>query len=651
MTKQTIIEVKNLNHYYGRRTLRQQVLYNINLSIESGEIVILTGPSGSGKTTLLTLIAGLRSVQEGCLMVLNRDISKASDRKRLELRHQLGYIFQHHNLVPFFTARQNVEMALKLNPGLSRKRSQNRAEAMLESVGLKPQITSYPHQMSGGQKQRVAIARALVNQPKILLADEPTASLDKSSGRDVVELMQQLTKQQGCTIVLVTHDNRILDIADRIISLEDGRLSQAKGELLLNINNLMSEIFQMETSQIRTLIDPLSIEQFSIFLKQLNKEFEQILSTMNLLKNRSVNQKLNLIIQAVSIKISQLIAAQQVTFFVVDRDRYKLWSQSARSASGEPINIEIPLNAGIAGHVATTGESLNIPNPYNDSRFNPQVDRDTGFRTRSILCMPIFNSSREVCAVIQALNKIGDAAFDQADETRFYELTQFLGNVLETSILYARETNVSRHQSLIQNAHELRRRVDSLSTDKFIAFLDQLNQELQSFLDSAVSPDKSVLKQKLQVLLQVIFLKIGQTLRVERVAVFLVDLSNQVLRTNTAIDEDNNLFAIEMPLDTGIAGYVAITGEVLNIPSPYDDHRFNPQIDKDAGFITRNILALPVFGFQTGEVIAVIEIINKIGDMPFDSEDEARLLEFIRELGNVFQMSIQCMRHAYQYLS
>ncbi|WP_407658805.1 GAF domain-containing protein [Leptothoe spongobia] len=413
----------------------------------------------------------------------------------------------------------------------------------------------------------------------------------------------------------------------------------------------MSEIFQMETSQIRTLIDPLSIEQFSTFLKQLNKEFEQILSTMNLLKNRSVNQKLNLIIQTVSIKISQLLAAEQVTFFVVDRDRYKLWSQSARSTSGEPINIEISLNSGIAGHVATTGESLNIPNPYNDSRFNPQVDKDTGFRTRSILCMPIFNSSNEVCAVIQALNKIGDAAFGQADEARFYELTQFLGNVLETSILYARETNVSRHQSLIQNARELRRRVESLSTDKFIAFLDQLNQELQSFLDSGTSPDKSVLKQKLQVLLQVIFLKIGQTLQVERVAVFLVDLTNQVLRTNTAIDDNNNLFAIEMPLDTGIAGYVAVTGKTLNIPSPYDDHRFNPQIDKDAGFITRNILALPILDPQNSEVIAVIEIINKMGDMSFDSEDETRLLEFVRELGSVFQTSIHCMRRAYQYLS
>ena len=651
MTKRTIIEVENLNHYYGRRTLRQQVLYDINLSIESGEIVILTGPSGSGKTTLLTLIAGLRSVQEGHLRVLNRDVSSASDRERLELRHQLGYIFQHHNLVPFFTARQNVEMALKLNAALPGKRVQKRAEAMLESVGLKPQIKNYPHQLSGGQKQRVAIARALVNQPKILLADEPTASLDKSSGRDVVELMQQLTKQQGCTIVLVTHDNRILDIADRIISLEDGRLSQAKGELLLNINNLMSAIFQMETSQIKMLIDPLSIEQFSTFLKQLNQEFEQMLNTMNLLKDRSVNRKLNFIMQAVSIKISQLLTAEKITFFVVDRERYKLWAQNARGIYGEPINIEIPLNAGIAGHVATTGKSLNIPDPYSDSRFNPQVDKDTGFKTRNILCMPIFNSSREVCAVIQALNKVGDGAFDQADEARFYELTQFLGNVLETSILYAQETDVSLHQSLVKNVRELRRRVESLEIDKFIVFLDQLNQDFNSLLDSSISPEISVLKQKLQVLLQVIFLKIGQNLRVERVAVFVVDSTNQVLRTNTAIDDNNNLFAIEMPLNAGIAGDVATTGEILNIASPYDDHRFNPQIDKDAGFITRNLLALPILDPQTSEVIAVVEIINKIGDRSFDSGDETELLDFIYELGSVFQTSIQCMRRAYAYLN
>ncbi|MEM9219561.1 MAG: GAF domain-containing protein [Cyanobacteria bacterium P01_F01_bin.150] len=247
--------------------------------------------------------------------------------------------------------------------------------------------------------------------------------------------MQRLTKQQGCTIVLVTHDNRILDIADRIISLEDGRLSQTEGEFLLNINNLMSAILQMETSQIRILIDPFSTDPFSTFLKQLNQEFDQMLNTVNLLKDDSVNRKLNLIMKAVSIKISQLLAAERVTLFVVDRERYKLWSQNACGTYGEPINIEIPLDSGIAGYVATTGKSLNISDPYSDSRFNVQVDKNTGFVTRNILALPILDSqASEVVAVVELINKMGEMAFDSDDEARLLDFIYELGSVFQTNI-------------------------------------------------------------------------------------------------------------------------------------------------------------------------------------------------------------------------
>lgn len=224
MIQNEVITIQNLNHYFGKRSLRKRVLTDINLSIRAGEIVILTGPSGSGKTTLLTLIGGLRSVQEGSLKVLSRELYRATDRQMLHLRRQLGYIFQNHNLVPFLTANQNVQISLELKPSVSKQEVCKMAEAMLEAVGLKRQIDNYPAQLSGGQKQRVAIARALVTKPKIVLADEPTASLDKNSGRAVVEILQQLTKHQGCAILLVTHDNRILDIADRLIHMEDGHL-------------------------------------------------------------------------------------------------------------------------------------------------------------------------------------------------------------------------------------------------------------------------------------------------------------------------------------------------------------------------------------------------------------------------------------------
>lgn len=222
LATEPIISAQNLNHYFGAGNLRKQVLFKINLDIHAGEIVIMTGPSGSGKTTLLTLMGGLRSAQEGSLKILGQEICGASQQQLTQLRRQIGYIFQAHNLLTFLTAKQNVRMSLELHDEILQLDA--KVIAMLEAVGLGDRADYYPENLSGGQKQRVAIARALVAHPKIVLADEPTAALDKKSGRDVVEIMQKLAKEQGCTILLVTHDNRILDIADRIVYMEDGRL-------------------------------------------------------------------------------------------------------------------------------------------------------------------------------------------------------------------------------------------------------------------------------------------------------------------------------------------------------------------------------------------------------------------------------------------
>ncbi|MDZ8085471.1 MAG: DevA family ABC transporter ATP-binding protein [Nostoc sp. DedQUE12b] len=223
-TLESVISVSNLNHYFGEGALRKQVLFDINLEITAGEIVIMTGPSGSGKTTLLTLMGGLRSAQEGSLKILGEEIRGAKKLQLTKLRRQIGYIFQAHNLMTFLTARENVRMSLELHEDFLNQDINAKAIAILETVGLGDRVNYYPEKLSGGQKQRVAIARALVSHPKIVLADEPTAALDKKSGRDVVEIMQKLAKEQGCTILLVTHDNRILDIADRIIYMEDGQL-------------------------------------------------------------------------------------------------------------------------------------------------------------------------------------------------------------------------------------------------------------------------------------------------------------------------------------------------------------------------------------------------------------------------------------------
>jgi putative ABC transport system ATP-binding protein len=226
MATPAAICISGLQHHFGSGNLRRQVLHDIALTIWPGEIVLLTGPSGSGKTTLLTLIGGLRHGEGGHLQVLGRQLIGCSDTQLSQARREHGYIFQAHNLHRSLTALQNVRMALEVRGHLDRNSMDRRAALMLEQVGLAPQLHSYPDQLSGGQKQRVAVARALVHNPPLVLADEPTAALDSRSGREVVTLMQQLARDQHSTILLVTHDNRILDVADRVLTMEDGHLRE-----------------------------------------------------------------------------------------------------------------------------------------------------------------------------------------------------------------------------------------------------------------------------------------------------------------------------------------------------------------------------------------------------------------------------------------
>ena len=224
------IALENVSYLFGKGALEKQVLFDIDTHIEGGEIIILTGPSGSGKTTLLTLIGALRSAQKGSVKVLGQELNNASEKTLINVRRQIGYVFQSHNLLDSLTIHQNVRMALQLN-GVKGKDASNRIAKVLQRVGLAEHEHKYPRQLSGGQKQRAGIARALVNRPQIVLADEPTASLDKRSGRDVVELIQDLAREDGSAVILVTHDNRILDVADRILHLEDGRM-KSLGEMV-----------------------------------------------------------------------------------------------------------------------------------------------------------------------------------------------------------------------------------------------------------------------------------------------------------------------------------------------------------------------------------------------------------------------------------
>jgi putative ABC transport system ATP-binding protein len=222
------IELRDLSHWYGSGSMRRQVLQGVDLQVAPGEVVLLTGPSGCGKTTLLTLVGALRQVQQGSVQVLGHQLAGASRGERQRLRRSIGMIFQGHNLLRCLTAEQNVQMGSDLLPGLSYRARRDQAREWLRSVGLGDELHKLPHDLSGGQKQRVAIARALAAHPRLLLADEPTAALDSQTGREVVELLRSLAREQGCAVLMVTHDPRILDIADRLVRMEDGRLMEAE---------------------------------------------------------------------------------------------------------------------------------------------------------------------------------------------------------------------------------------------------------------------------------------------------------------------------------------------------------------------------------------------------------------------------------------
>ncbi|MGB3694605.1 MAG: ABC transporter ATP-binding protein [Spirulinaceae cyanobacterium] len=209
-----------------------QALRRVNFEVEKGDLQLLMGPSGSGKTTLLSILAGLLTPTSGQVHLLNSEITKMSQKELARFRRDnIGFIFQGFNLFPALSAAENVELAYEMK-GLGKKEAKEQSQILLTQVGLADKANLRPKDLSGGQKQRVAIARALVGNPPLIMADEPTASLDSHSGHTVVELLRSLAKEGGSTVIIVTHDSRIMDVADSILYLEDGRLRQP-GELSL----------------------------------------------------------------------------------------------------------------------------------------------------------------------------------------------------------------------------------------------------------------------------------------------------------------------------------------------------------------------------------------------------------------------------------
>jgi len=227
-----VVETVNLCKVYRMGLTEIHALRNVNLKVYRGEMIAVVGPSGSGKTTLLNLIGTLDKPTSGKIYIDGDDITTKSEKELTLLRRKkIGFVFQFYNLIPVLTAYENVELPLLVS-GVPKKEREERVKRLLEMVGLGDRMNHRPDELSGGEQQRVAIARALVNNPSIILADEPTGDLDTETGLMVVQLMKKLAKEENSTVIMVTHDPQISEIADRIIYLRDGKIigEQSQGK-------------------------------------------------------------------------------------------------------------------------------------------------------------------------------------------------------------------------------------------------------------------------------------------------------------------------------------------------------------------------------------------------------------------------------------
>jgi putative ABC transport system ATP-binding protein len=403
-----VISMSQVCHSYGAGALRRQILFDVTCDIAPGEIVIITGPSGSGKTTVLTLAGALRSVQDGTMRVLGQELNGAGHDTLVQIRENIGFIFQAHNLLDSLTAIQNVQMSIGLD-GLPLGEVRARSAAMLDAVGLGDRLHHYPSQLSGGERQRVAVARALVRRPKIVLADEPTAALDKQSGRDVVELLRQLARREGCTVLLATHDSRILDIADRLMRLEDGRLGSFDQALSPYAGHLLTVLAHVwEKDHLRVLMNRPGEGEFVEFLNAMGAEVEQLLNILNLGGRESIQRLLDNLLDIVLLKIAETVGAVGAAFFGANGERLR----TALEPPGWP-------SEALVARAIESGRIVNV------SAF------DLGPGIHSVLCVPLRDRQGDIVAAAQLINKANGGSFTDADEWAFRDFATPLGLILE----------------------------------------------------------------------------------------------------------------------------------------------------------------------------------------------------------------------------
>jgi len=343
-------------------------------------------------------------------------------------------------------------------------------------------------------------------------------------------------------------------------------------------------------------VKDLPVPEFVCLLDFITAEFQQFLRAIDLINNEALESMLEQIMDALTLKIGQILEADRTTIFLVDAEKGQLWSKISQTDSQKPLEIRIPLNVGIAGQVATTGKYLNISNVAGHPLFNKELDKQTGYHTRNLLCMPIKSSKNQVVAVVQLSNKAGGAGFSSADEQSFREFASSIGIILETC------------QSFYMAARNQRG----------AAALLQATKTLGQSLD-------------VQATLQSVMAQARDLMQADRSTLFMLRKEAGELWSKIKTADGQKQIEIRIPANKGIAGYVASTGEPLNIPNAYEDPRFDPSTDQKSGYLTRNILCMPVFN-SGGELIGVTQLINK-KQGSFTSSDEEFMQAFNIQAG------------------